>query len=218
MRKSPIPVLYLFENVFFPDTVIPMVLSDEPSKNLVTEAFQSDLAVALYSTHPRSKGVATVGKILMLDMKDDGRLVAIIQGTERVLLTNVIQHLPYPIYECEPFQDLKETHAFSNDIIERLFKVFESWIFRHVHSKDERDIFLRDVNSPKKLTFNISLFMIKDIELKILFLESRSVADRINMLQVLLAGELPESEDKEMAEAIKNFERLEPLEYKNVAN
>jgi hypothetical protein len=61
--------------------------------------------------------------------------------------------------------------------------------------------------------------MIKEIELKIIFLESKSLSDRINILDALLNGETPESEDREMAEAIKNFENLEQPEYfKNVAN
>lgn len=219
MNSNSIPVLYLFENVFYPETIIPLILSDDPSKILVKDAYENDLTVALFSTHPKAKGIATAGRIITIDDKrEDGKLMAIIVGVERIHLTKLVQHVPYPIFEFKQYFDSREPHVLPSDTIERLHTVFEGWINRHIAHKQDREIFLRDINTPKKLIFNISLFMIKDIELKLMFLESTSIADRLNIMNALLLGEQPESEDKEMAEAIKNFESLETNHYKNVVN
>jgi len=211
MNKPTVPVLYLFDNVFYPETIIPLVLSDEPSKNLIRQAFSDENSVALLSNHPKSKGIATLGKIVMLDEKRiDGKVTAIIVGTERVMLTKLVQHLPYPVFEHMPYQDQRETHVLVPGALERLHHTFENWVNKHVHSMEDREVFLKDINSPRKLLFNISLFMVKDIELKILFLESTSIVDRLNLLNALFPNENLESEDESIAEAIKNFDRLEP--------
>jgi ATP-dependent Lon protease len=220
MSLNQIPVLYLFENVFYPETIIPMLLSDKQSQTLAIDAFNNDKLIALFSTHPKSKGIATVGKIILLDdKKEDGKITAIIQGLHRVQLTTLVQQVPYPIYEFNQYHDQNEPHILKEGSIERLFSIFENYLNRHVKNNREREIFMREINTPRKLIFNISLFMIKDIELKIIFLESKSLSDRINILDALLNGETPESENREIAEAIKNFENLEHPEYfKNVAN
>jgi hypothetical protein len=41
--------------------------------------------------------------------------------------------------------------------------------------------------------------------------------ERIKMMNLLLRGDKPELENAEICEAIKNFERLEIPEYKNVS-
>jgi ATP-dependent Lon protease len=224
MKYNNIPVLYLIENVFFPDTIIPLSLTDEVSKALVKECYQNDKKFALYSTHPKSLGVATIGKILIIDDKKDkendknSSLTIVIQGIERIQLSTITQHIPYPIFKYHPYPDSREPQILKEGSLERLFSIFDQWIHRHVTSENERNIFLKEVNTPQKLVFNIALFMIKDIELKLLFLESTSLSDRINILDALLTGEKPESEDRNRAEAIKNFERLEVNSYKNVVN
>lgn len=219
MSFPQVPVLYLSDNVFYPETIIPLILSDEPSKALVFEAYQNDKLIALFSNHNLSKGIATVGKILLIDdKKEEGKLCAVIVGLERIHLKKLIQHIPFPIFEFSQFQDNKETHVLKDGSLERLFSIFEKYICRHVKNVNERNIFMNEVNTPRKLVYNISLFMIKDMELKLMFLESTSLSDRINILDVLLAGEKPESEDKNMAETIKNFERLEANSLKNIAN
>jgi ATP-dependent Lon protease len=219
MNKNTIPVLYLFENVFFPETIIPLILSDEPSKTLVREAFKNDLAIALFSTHEKAKGVATAGKILILDeKKEEGKLTAVITGIERIKLLKITQHVPFPIFEFTHYQDFREPQILQPGALERLHFVFEKWINRHIQNINDREIFLREINTPRKLLFNISLFMIKDIELKLMLLESTSIADRLSLMNALLTGETPESEDLDMASAIKNFESLDHEKFKLIAN
>lgn len=219
MTQPQIPVLYLFENVFFPETIVPLVLTDGPSQKLITEAFKNDQLVALYTPHPKSKAIATAGRIVMVDDKrDDGKISAVIQGIARIQLTKTTQHIPYPIFEFNPYQDHNETQILKDGALDRLYETFEHYLQRHVHNTNEREIFLKDINSPRKLIFNISLFMVKDLELKILFLESISLADRISMLDVLFKGKENECENKEMAEAIKQFESFDTNQFKNIAN
>lgn len=216
--KKPVPALYLFNNIFYPQTIIPLSVSDEVSKKMLFKCFEQNTELVLYYPNARAKGVATLGKIIMIDYNADGSLSVVVQGLIRVRLQSLVQQEPYPQYLVMDYHDQDERNQTLTDSpIERLHLVLEQWLTRHVHSRVERDRFMKDISSPAKLINNLCMLVIKDIELKQIFLESTSLLDRVRMMNALLVGETPESEDREMCEAIKNFERLEPDQYKTAS-
>ena len=216
--KKPAPTLYLFNNIFYPQTVIPLTVNDSVSKDMLMTCYENNTLIALYHPHPRSKKVGTLGKILMVENQADGSMNFVIQGLVRIKLLSIEIQNPYPQYNINDYFDHDEkTQVLVDAPIERLHHIFEHWLNRHIHSTKEKERFLKDMNTPSKLIDNLCMFMIKDIELKQIFLESTSLLDRIRMMNALLVGNTPEAEDIEICEAIKNFERLEIDEYKNVS-
>jgi Lon protease-like protein len=217
MRK-PVPTLYLFNNIFYPQTVIPLTVSDTVSKEMMLACFEHNVEVALYHPHPRSKGIGTLGKILLIDTNKDGSLSVMVQGLIRIKLLHLEVQEPFPQYRIEDYSDIEErSQTLMDSPLERLHTVLDHWLTRHVHSKKERERFMKDMSSPGKLINNLCMLLIKDIELKQIFLENTSLLDRVRMMNALLIGDTPETEDLGMCEAIKNFERLEIDEYKNAS-
>lgn len=216
--KKLVPTLYLFNNIFYPQTVIPLSVSDEVSKLMLMSCFENNVDIALYHPHARSKGIGTLGKILMIDHNTDGSLSVMVQGLVRIKLKSMEVQNPFPQYLIEDYFDIDEkSQTLSDSPLERLHLVLERWLNRHVTSARERDRFMKDISSPAKLINNLCMLIIKDIELKQIFLESTSLIDRVRMMNALLVGETPETEDIEMCEAIKNFERLETDYFKNAS-
>lgn len=216
--KKPVPALYLFNNIFYPQTIIPLSVSDDVSKKMLLKCFELNQEIALYHPNARSKGVGTLGKILLIDYNSDGSLSVMVQGLMRIKLQSLVQQEPYPSYFVSEYFDVEEKNQTLHDSpLERLHLVLERWLTRHVHSKTERERFMKDMSSPGKLINNLSMLVIKDVELKQIFLESTSLLDRVRMMNALLVGDTPESEDLEMCEAIKNFERLEVDQYKTAS-
>ena len=218
--KKPVPTLYLFNNIFYPQTVIPLTVSDNISKEMLLNCFENNIEVALYHPQQRSKGIGTLGKILLIDHNADQSLSVVVQGLIRIKLLNMEVQDPYPLYHIEDYFDLDDhdqSRTLINSPIERLHQVLESWLNRHVTSAHERERFMKEMGTPAKLINNLCMLIIKDIELKQIFLESTSLLDRVRMMNSLLVGDTPESENLEMSEAIKNFERLEIDHYKNVS-
>ena len=216
--KKPVPTLYLFNNIFYPQTVIPLTVSDQVSKEMLMSCFEHNIQIALYHPRERSKGIGTLGKILLIDENPDGSLSVMVQGLVRVKLLSTEAEGVFPLYYIEDFGDIDEiTQTLTDSPLERLHTVLERWLNRHVSSAKERDRFMKDISSPVKLINNLCMLVIKDIELKQIFLESTSLLDRVRMMNALLVGDTPENEDIEMCEAIKNFERLETDHYKNAS-
>jgi Lon protease-like protein len=147
-----------------------------------------------------------------MEFNADNSISALVQGIVRVQFIKQEQHLPYPIYQVEDYVDIKDTTATVDGSIERLHKILENWLNRHISSNKERNRFMKEMKSPLYLINNLCLLLIKDVELKEVFLESTSLHDRIRMMDAVLRGDSPEIEDIIMCEAIKIFDRLEPQE------
>lgn len=208
--KQSFPTLYLFNNVFFPQTVIPLTVSDGISKEVLMECYEQNQRLLFYHPSLRPKRVGTVGRILLLEHNEDLSMTVLVQGISRVQLLTQEQHLPFPIFETEDYFDIEETATVLDDSIERLHQVLSSWLLRHITSTKERARFLKEMNSPHRLVNNLCLLVIKDVELKEIFLSSLSLPERIRLMDALLRGKSPETEDKEVSEAIKRFESLVP--------
>ncbi len=216
--KRTVPTLYLHNNIFYPLTVIPLSVSDQTSKQMLLSCFENNLTIALYYPIERSKNVGTLGKILLVDHNRDGSLSVMVQGLARVKLLGIKVQEPYPQFLIEEYGDSDERSQTLNDSpLERLYLILDHWLQRHVHSPKERERFMKEMGNPAKLINNLCMLLIKDIELKQIFLESTSLTDRVRMMNALLVGDSPESEDLGMCEAIKNFERLETDHFKSVS-
>ena len=216
--KHSFPTLYLFNNVFFPQTVIPLTVHDGISKDVLIQCHEQGLHLLFYHPSHRSKKIGTVGRILLLEHNTDKSMTVLVQGIVRAELLVQEQHLPFPVFEATDYFDNNEDNVVLDNSVERLHSVMEHWLQRHITSIEERIRFLKEMNSPHKLVNNLCLLILKDLELKEIFLSSTSLPDRIRMLDALLQGKAPEIEDLHMSEAIKNFERQGPLsDVKNAA-
>lgn len=147
----------------------------------------------------------------MLEHNADGSMSVLVQGVVRVQLLTQEQHLPYPVFQVDDYFDVTDKNAvILDDSIERLHTILDNWLHRHISSVKERDRFLKEMSTPSRLVNNLCMLVIKDVELKEIFLENTSIPDRVRLMDAVLRGQSPEVEDLTMSEAIKNFERFEP--------
>jgi Lon protease-like protein len=209
MRHS-FPTLFLFNNVFFPQTVIPLTVCDGISKEVLLSCYEKNEQLAFYHPNIRSKKIGTIGRILLLEHNGDGSISVLVQGILRVQFFTQVQHLPYPIFQVDDYFDTQDRSAVVLDhCIERLHTILEDWLQRHISSVKERDRFMKEMNSPARLINNICMLIIKDVELKEIFLDNTSVADRVRMMDALLKGQSPDIEDLATAAALKDFEHVD---------
>lgn len=210
--KRLAPTLYLFNNVFFPETVIPLTVSDLTSKEVLQQCYEKKKPIALFHPGDHSKGIGTWGKIILLEYNADGSVTVMVQGISRVRFTKEVQTLPFPIYEFEELFDTEDPSVILEDSLERLHTVLENWLNRHIPSNKERSQFMKEMKTPSKLINNLCLLVLKDVELKEIFLHSTSLPERIRMMDALLRNLDAEIEDVTMCEALKKFENLTPNE------
>ena len=214
--KKTVPTLYLFNNVFYPQTIIPITVSDLPTKELMLNCYTESLPFVLYYPHSRSQKIGTLGTVFLVENNDDDSITVFVQGLARVRITEILfDQTPLPLAQVEDYFDREENNQlFFDQPIERLYEILTHWLQRHISSSRERERFMKDMSSPSKLINNLCMLMIKDLELKLIFLESTSMTDRIRMMNALLVGEKPETENNMISLAIKDFERMETNQFK----
>lgn len=210
MSQFILPTLYLFDNVFYPSTVIPLIITDEPSRKLIDNCFTEDLPLALWFQGERSKPIATMGKILSLEARKDGSLKVLLRGMKRVYLEKMVQQIPYPVFQAGLYADLDREAFDSHGRLEKFSNILNEWLFHHIPSEKDRKEFMRELDTPQKLIDHISLLLIQDVEIKQILLECNSLNERMQLIDTLIKSPF-EKEDMVATTAIKNFERLDQV-------
>lgn len=208
MSQFILPTLYLFDNVFYPSTVIPLIISDSPSRKLVNSCFDEDVPLALWFQGEHSKPIATMGKIISIDNRKDGTLKVLLKGIKRVYLDRMLQQIPYPIYEANLYSDTDKEPFDSQGRLEKFTLLLSEWLYRHIPSEKERKDFIHEMDTPQKLIDHIALLIIQDVEIKQILLECNSLNERIQLIDTLIKSPF-EKEDLFATMAIKNFEKLD---------
>jgi uncharacterized protein len=225
MDKLRIPVLPIPNVVFFPNTSIPILVSEPIYIRMIHECIESGSLMAIAMAQPvqefsyhvkySPQKVATMGKPLLIEEKYDGSIKVLIRGVSRVCLEKVVQNLPYLVYEVGPLPDKKEKHAIlcEDDKIGRLKSILDQWMAQTIPDSIEREAFSKNLEGLSHIVDYLSMFLIQDADMRQLILENRSLFERIQILSSLLRGKCPKKEDSSVLYAMKDFEDLE-YEYK----
>lgn len=213
MAILPLPNL-----VFFPNTVIPMLIVEPSYVNMIKDCLITDQCIGISMAEPiedipgptryTPSRVATMGKPVLLEENDDGSIKIIVRGEERVELLSVEQNIPYLIYKAKVIPDIRDggTISFETPQISRLKEILSCWVDETIDDSLERESFYDSLETLHHIIDYLSMFMIQDRLMRQIILENRSLQERIQMLSSLLKGEQPECEDFLVAHAMKDFE------------
>jgi Lon protease-like protein len=220
-QKMKISVFPLPQIVMFPHTALPLFIIEPTYLKVMRKICeQGDLiAVSWAQEQVRWDGkikynpqmVCTATKPVIIEEQVDG-LKIMMHGQFRAKLTHVIQNLPTLIFEAYPLPDQKENIVLPHDIIQKLKIIFDKWLVETIQDSLEREHFQKQIQTLQQIVDHICLYVIQDKETKQLLLETCSLKERLYMLNGLLRGEDPLSEDVLVRNALKNFEQLERMD------
>ena len=216
-----LPILPLPEVVFFPHTVLPMIVVEPSYIKMIRDCIKKDHSLVISMAEPigtsedgehyTPQAIATMGKPMMLEDLEDGSIRVIITGQQRVELVSVEQNLPYLVYRVRLLPDQKESQLMELEgpQIERLRSLLNAWIDDSIYDSLERETFLESLDSLHHLIDYVSMYLINDRLMKQIVLENRSLHDRVQQLYSLLRGDYPDCEDSLVALAMKDYESVE---------
>lgn len=220
MNLNKVAVLPIPNLVFFPGTSLPLYVVEPVFIRMIKECVEENMLVGISMAEPlvyifghkrpTPKNICGIGKPIILEELHDGTLRVLIKGFGKVRLGSVKQNLPYLIYQCEEYPDIKSEFGIVCDSkVERLKNLLDDWIVDSISDSVERKSFQEKINSVNEVMDYISMFLIQDHEMRQLLLENTSLNERIQMLDTLLKGPAPFFEDITATRAIKSFEILE---------
>ncbi len=206
--------------VFFPNTVVPLSLHESIHRQMIKESIARNIPIAIYNFKrgERPETLAAqhlgdascgVGRAIIYEETDD-YLKIILRGETRVRLMKLVQNLPYPIYQAKQFFDrVDEEMSTLSSKIHRLTDYLDSWLNHSVHDELERETFSRSIKTSPQVIDYLSMFLIRDNEIRQHLLESNSLGERVRLLDLLLRGPNPDLMNSNVRSAIKDFGRIE---------
>ncbi len=217
MKKFPLPILAMPEMVFFPHTVVPMLIVESTYIKMIKDCLVTDQSIAIALAEPLHKDgtkarytpqrMATMGKPILLEERDDGSLRILLRGESRVELIKVEQNIPYLVYQVREVPDIKEgQHYFDAPKIERLKDILFQWVDDTVVDSVERQSFIQTLESLHHIIDYLAMFLVQDLSMKQLLLENCSLHERVQVLSTLLRGSYPDCEDEMVLMALKDFD------------
>jgi ATP-dependent Lon protease len=134
-----LPILPLYDAALFPKMVLPLVVLQGESVQLVDEAMAKDRIIGLMvSKKPEDKDtpgredlakVGTTALILKMAKTQDNRTQLLVQGMSRFKIKNFIEGKPYMVARIELLKDVEtkdnETEALMSNIIGQFERVVE---------------------------------------------------------------------------------------------
>ena len=194
-----LPVLPLRETVPLPDTLTPLAIGQARSIELVNDVLAGDrLLVMVASKNPELEtpgpddlhGVGVVGAVARMIKVPDGTLRILVQGAQRVRITDWVREAPYLVADVQELPDVvresPELTALTRNVQETFTQIVE-----HVpYLPEELQLAVANIDDPSTLSHLIAGSLRLPIEEKQALLEEVDVAKRLRRLAEVLAREL----------------------------
>src|SRR5690348_920884 len=194
-----LPVLPLKDSVTFPDTMTPLAVGQERSVRMINDVLGGNrLLVMVTARDPDIDepgpddlyDVGVVGVVARMLKVPDGTLRIIVQGTQRVRLTDFVATEPYLIAQIEEEPDILEPSPELEALSRNVQNLFSQIIEQTPYLPEELSVALANLDDPSELAHMIAGALRIKTEEKQELLEERDVAKRLRRLSQLLSQEL----------------------------
>jgi ATP-dependent Lon protease len=194
-----LPVLPVRELVPFPDTLTPLAVGQQRSIKLVNDVLSGErMLVMVASRDPEVDepgpsevyDVGVVGVVARMLKIPDGTIRILVQGTERVRLTDFIAEEPYLVARIEGLPDQLEPSPELEALTRNIQTTFSEIIDQIPYLPEELQLAVTNIDDPSALSHLIAGSLRISGEEKQQLLEEVDVARRLRRLSEVLAREL----------------------------
>ena len=196
---AALPVLPLKDAVVFPDTMTPLAVGQERSVRLINDVLGGNRLLVMVTARDEDVEepgpddlyeVGVVGVVARMLKVPDGTLRIIVQGTQRVRLTDFVATEPYLVARIEEEPDIVELTPELEALSRNVQGIFAQIIEQTPYLPEELSVALANLDDPSELAHMIGGALRIKTEEKQELLEERDVGKRLRRLSQLLTREL----------------------------
>ena len=205
-----LPLLPIRDAVYFPHMIFPLFAGREKSVKALDEAMLRDRFILLVAQKeigtddPAPDDIYTVGVVagIMQSTKvPDGTVRLVLEGIERVKITEFQQTEPYFLVRVEPIETVEESSLEVEALMRSINTQFEQVVNIGRSIPPEALINILNITEPNKLADTVTPYLPLRVESKQEILETVSATEKLEKLNVLLKKEL---EILEIQRSIRN--------------
>jgi ATP-dependent Lon protease len=196
---AALPVLPLREMVPFPDTLLPLGVGQERSIRLVNDVLSGERMLVLVAARDpeveqpapeQLYDVGVAGIVARMLKIPDGTIRILVQGTERVRLSDYVTEEPYLVARIEPLPDVLEPTPELEALSRNVQRSFTEIIEQIPYLPEELQLAVTNVDDPSALAHLIAGALRISTQEKQELLEEVDVGKRLRRLSEILAREL----------------------------
>jgi len=196
---TELPVLPLRETVTYPDTLTPIAVAQERSIKLINDVLGGNrmlVMVTIKEPDVEEPGpedlyeVGVVGVVARMLKVPDGTLRILVQGAQRVRLTDWVSQEPYLMAGIAPAPDVVEETPALLALTRNVQSTFSSIVEGVPYLPEELQVAIANVEDPSALSHLIAGSLRLKTSEKQELLEELDVAKRLRRLSAILAREL----------------------------
>ena len=202
-EESPLPeelpVLPLKNTVVFPLTILPLIVQKPRSVKLVDDAVLADRMVALVALRDPDiedpgpsdlHETGTVAIIHRLARSPDGTLHIIVQGVDRIRVTEYTQEDPYMRARIEAAPDSIESGLELEALVRSTTETFQRLVGLAAYLPDDLVSSALDTDDPRQLVYMMATSTRMDMQVRQEILEEDSVSAKLRHLLAVLVREV----------------------------
>jgi ATP-dependent Lon protease len=196
---AELPLLPLKDTVVYPLTVYPLVIGKEKSIKLINEVTVGDKILGLTAQRKVDievtglsdiYTVGTMARILQMVKVPDGTLRVLVQGIERISITEFSQTEPYLRARVKALPDKSEKSVELEALMRGLSELFQKMVTLTPNMPEELSSAAVNIDDPRQLAYLIATNIRLDLPQRQEILEADLVSDKMNKLMQSLNREV----------------------------
>jgi ATP-dependent Lon protease len=194
-----LPLLPLKDTVVFPLTVYPLVIGKEKSIKLINDVTVGDKILGLTAQRKIDIEVSgmsdiytigTMARILQMVKVPDGTLRVLVQGIERIGITEFLQTEPYIRARVKALPDKSESSVQLEATMRGVSEIFQKMVSLTPNMPEELSAAALNIEDPRQLAYLIATNIRLDLPQRQEILETEQVHDKLNKLMHYLNREV----------------------------
>ncbi len=194
-----LPLLPLKDTVVYPLTVYPLVIGKEKSIKLINDVTVGDKILGLtaqkkvdieVSGKTDIYPVGTMARILQMIKVPDGTLRVLVQGIERISITDFIQTEPYIKARIKALPDKTAKSVELEALMRGAAEMFQKLVSLTPNMPEELTSAALNIDDPRQLAYLIATNIRLDLPQRQEILETDLVIDKLNKLMQFLNREV----------------------------
>ncbi len=196
---AELPLLPLKDTVVYPLTVYPLVIGKDKSIKLINDVTVSDKIVGLTAQKKADQEVTalshvypigTMARILQMVKVPDGTLRVLVQGIERIRITEFIQTDPYIKARVTALADKSDKSVELEALMRGVAELFQKMVTLTPNMPEELSSAALSIEDPRQLVYLIATNIRLDLPQRQELLESDSLHDKLSKLMQYLNREV----------------------------
>lgn len=197
-----VAVFPLTRATLFPQTTKPLNIFEPRYIKMIDDCLKTNRLVALVFAEPMSqkaqavgvsgrlRAVAGVGKVTLLERREDNTMLILLEAVGKIRLESVIEdEEPYLKAKARWIREHVELSNENIFILHRLMRDLGRWMQSHVQDEETRTQFIGKLKSAEQRINAICSLMVLDSDLQQTLLEADSIDDRCAQLAMAIESE-----------------------------